>query len=151
MLVKDIDKELANKASVVLVKEEVWNGHTIRFIYRMGKYWAVAQDVAVALGIENMSVALKDMPYIYIGNAYIGVETGIKRDGTPAKRKVKVLTLTELGVYWLIMRSDKLEAKHFQDYVFQMIKSLRETLGLKDYQAFGLMDKEDKKRRCKIA
>ena len=135
MLVKDIDKELANKASEVSVKTEVWNGHTIRFVIKEDEYCAVASDVCEALGIENTADALKNMPSPYIAFSYIGGETGVKRDGTPAKQRVRVLTLTELGVYRLIMRSNKPEAEAFRDWVFKMIenfliKQLRESLGL---------------------
>jgi prophage antirepressor-like protein len=44
---------------------------------------------------------------------YIGVITGKKRDGSPAKQKIKMLCVNELGIYRLVMWSNKPEALEF--------------------------------------
>jgi prophage antirepressor-like protein len=116
------------------VKIEEWNGHPLRFVEKDGEWLAVAADVCKALDIENTSQALAAMPDPYICQAYIGVDTGKKRDGSPAKQQVKVLILSELGVYRLIMRSNKPEAEAFQDWVFNLLKALREAAGYEQWQ-----------------
>jgi len=44
------------------------------------------------------------------------------------------LSISELGIYRLVMRSNKPEAEAFQDWVFGIIKSIREALGFKQYR-----------------
>jgi len=122
------------------VRTELWNGHPIRFVERDGEWWAVAQDVCDALGIKNNSDALKNMPTPYVAKTYIGVETGRKKDGSTAKQRVQVLIISELGIYRLVMRSNKPEAEAFQDWVFGIIKSIREALGFKQYRAMAFAE-----------
>jgi prophage antirepressor-like protein len=58
--------------------------------------------------------------------------------------------LNELGIYRLIMRSNKPEAEAFQDWVYDIIETLRrDVLKLKEYEAFRLMDKEHQKAAMK--
>jgi len=75
------------------------------------------------------------MPTPYIAKTYIGVETGRKKDGSIAKQRVQALIISELGIYRLVMRSNKPEAEAFQDWVFGIIKSIREALGYEQYRA----------------
>lgn len=59
-------------------------------------------------------------------------------------RKGEVV-LTELGVYELIMKSDMPQAEEFQQWVFRTLKQLRQNAGLKQYEAFRMMDKDIQK------
>jgi len=123
-----------------LEEKELWNGHPIRFVERDGEWWAVAKDVCDALGLENNRDALKNMPTPYVAKTYIGVETGTKKDGSSAKQRVQVLIISELGIYRLVMRSNKPEAEAFQDWVFGIIKSIREALGFEQYRAMAFAE-----------
>jgi prophage antirepressor-like protein len=55
-------------------------------------------------------------------------------------------TLTEKGLYRLIMRSNKPEAEDFQDWVFTVIKTLRSASGLEGFQVFRMLDKQHQKQ-----
>jgi hypothetical protein len=51
------------------MKVENWNGHAIRFVERSGEWWAVAKDVAAALGYGDSDhlldwLAMESMGYI---------------------------------------------------------------------------------------
>ena len=53
--------------------------------------------------------------------------------------------IKELGMYELIMKSQKPKAKDFQKFVYNMIKQLREDTGLEAYQALLMLDIEESK------
>ena len=55
-------------------------------------------------------------------------------------------TLTELGIYKAIMRSNKPQANEFQEWIYNTIKQIRQAQGLEQYQVFKLMDKEHQKK-----
>lgn len=56
-------------------------------------------------------------------------------------RKGDVL-VSEIGVYELIMKSDMSMAEDFQEFVFDLLKQLREKTGLEQFEAFRMMDKQ---------
>jgi prophage antirepressor-like protein len=128
------------------MKTELWNGHEIRFVEKDGEWWAVAADVAAALGYEHPENAVSQhCKYPYTLKRGLEVITGKRKDGTPAKQKVDVNIISEKDIYRLIFRSKLPEAEAFQDWVCDIIKALRQSLGLPAYEAFRLMDKEHQK------
>jgi prophage antirepressor-like protein len=71
----------------------------------------VATDVCRSIGVQNTADALVDIP---------GDEKGVTSIYTPGGYQ-KVLTLTESGLYRLLMRSDKPRAKPFQDWLTKVV------------------------------
>jgi len=122
------------------MRKELWNGHEIRVAEKGGEPWFVAMDVCDALGIENTAQALATMPDPCICKTYTWVQTGVKKDGSEAVRRTQVLAISELGVYRLVMRSNKPEAEAFQDWVFGVIKTLREALGYEQWKALAFTE-----------
>lgn len=56
----------------------------------------------------------------------VGVQTGVKSDGTPACQNVEMLFVNEQNLYKVIMRSDKPQAEPFQDWVCgEVLPSIR--------------------------
>jgi prophage antirepressor-like protein len=88
----------------------------------------VAKDVCQALNLSNTSKAVEGLP---------DDERGITSSYTPGNAETgsgrgmqEMLTVTEPGLYRLIFRSDKPEAKRFQDWVFkEVLPSIRATGG----------------------
>ncbi|EPC70848.1 BRO domain-containing protein [Lacticaseibacillus paracasei subsp. paracasei Lpp126] len=101
-----------------------------------GEWYAVAKDVTSAMNYRDATAALQTLPERYKGTAKVCTLGGDQ----------EVRTLSEQGVYRLIMRSNKPEAEAFQDWVFQVIKKLREASGLEGFQVFRMMDKQHQKR-----
>jgi prophage antirepressor-like protein len=79
--------------------------------------WFVAKDLCDILGHTNHKVAVKALDEDEVRKVYLGVVTGIKRDGTEAKQNVATTLISESGLYALIMRSNKPEAKAFRKWV----------------------------------
>jgi len=119
------------------VKTEKWNGHEIRFVWHDGEWWAVAKDVAKALGynhVPHMVRMLKD----YQKNTVRLTDSN--RRGNP-----NVTIISETGIYKVIMRSDRPEAEEFEIWVYKIIKELRQQTGLEGFQVFRMLDKEHQK------
>ncbi|WP_211103742.1 BRO-N domain-containing protein [Azospirillum argentinense] len=94
-----------------------------------GAPWFVAADVCRVLGLQvaNVSAHLKrlgDDEKRVIPNPELSL-TGIK-----GQRAARLCAVSESGLYKLIMRSDKPEAKRFQDWVTRdVLPSIRKNGG----------------------
>ena len=80
---------------------------SIRTVEIDGAPWFVAKDVCRCLGLNNTTLALRPLAED---------EKGFNRINTPGGPQ-SLYTLTESGLYKLVMRSDKPEARKFQDWV----------------------------------
>lgn len=121
------------------MKIENWNGYNIRFIEKDGEWWAVATDIAKALNFRdayNTTIKLKDK---YKGTAKVSTHGGLQ----------EMIVLNEKGIYRLIMRSNKPEAETFQDWIYDIIKTLRQETGLEGFEVFRMLDKEHQKEAMK--
>lgn len=117
------------------MKTEVWNGYEIRFVEKDGEWWAVAKDAAKALNFRDATTATQKMKEQYKGTYKVCTPSG----------EQEMIVLNEKGLYRLIMRSNKPEAENFQDWVYEVIKQLRQSSGLEGFQVFCLLDKEHQK------
>lgn len=91
------------------------------------------------MGFRDSNVALRKMPSKYKGAYKVRTLGG----------KQKVTVLNEKGLYRLIMRSNKPEAEEFQDWVFDVIKRLRQSTGLEGFEVFRMMDKKHQREAMK--
>jgi len=92
------------------------NQHQIRIAGPNENLWFVAKDVGDALGIKNMRDALK--------NYKDGKEKGVASTDTHGGKQ-KLLVMSERAVYKFINRSDKPEAEPFQDWVAEVLHTIR--------------------------
>lgn len=132
-------------------KVEKWNDHKIRFVFKEDQGWAVAKDVCDALGIRNVSQALHGQTKVdksgekYQSGGLEEDQKGICTADTLGGEQ-ELLIITELGIYELVFRSRKEEAKQFKRWVYVLLKTLREKSGLEGFQVFRMMDKEHFKK-----
>ncbi|MEC0237787.1 BRO family protein [Paenibacillus kribbensis] len=118
------------------IRTETWLGHSIRFVEKVpGEWWAVAADVAEALGLKQVSRAVSSLKD--------GVTTSKVIDRLGREQEVNVLS--EKAIYRLVFKSKKKEAEAFQDWVFEMLKHLRQSTGLEGFQIFRMLDKDHQK------
>lgn len=115
-------------------KVENWAGYNIRFVEVNGEWLGVAKDIAEALEYTNTSNMMKIVPKKYF---IYSVLKGMNS---------KSILLSEKGIYKVAFSSHKPEAEQFQDWVFDVIKQLREAIGLEGYQVFRLGDIEHQKQ-----
>lgn len=117
------------------MKIERWLDHEIRFILVGDEWWAMAKDVAEALGYSRS----RDMVRMLRDD-----QKGAHLMRTPGGEQ-KVTIISETGIYKTIMRSKRKEAEEFEIWVFQVIKTLRQKVGLEGFAVFRMMDKEHQK------
>lgn len=117
------------------IRIETWNGHNIRFVEHKGEWWAVAKDVASALEYRDAHNLIR-----IVGSR--DKDTHIV--STPGGKQ-EVLIISEFGIYDAVFNSRKKEAKEFKRWVFNVIKSLRETSGIEGFQIFRMLDKDHQK------
>lgn len=116
------------------MKTEYWNGYPIRFIEKDEEWWAVAKDITDALGFSQAKDATRKMPAKYKGVYKVPITS--EKAKCPATQNM--IVLNEKGLYRLIMRSNKPEAEDFQDWVYEMLKILRQSSGLEGFQIFRM-------------
>ena len=118
------------------MKTENWNGHEIRFVNINDEWWAVAKDVAEALGLKQVTRAIHSLPKD-------GVTTSKVIDSLGRTQDVNIIN--EKNIYRMAFKSRKKEAEAFQDWIFDIIKELRQSTGLEGFQVFRMLDKEHQK------
>lgn len=117
------------------MKTEYWNGFPIRFIEKNGEWWAVAVDVTNALGLKQTTRAISRLKD--------GVTFSKVTDKLGRTQEVNIIN--EKAIYKLVFRSHKPEAEDFQDWVYEMLKLIRQSSGLEGFQIFRMLDKEHQK------
>ncbi|EUJ23458.1 prophage antirepressor [Listeria floridensis FSL S10-1187] len=120
------------------MKTENWNGHEIRFVSLEGEWWAVAKDVAEALGYRKPENAVAS----HVSNID---KTTTLIQGTGSNYKSKATLISEFGIYDLVFSSKMEKAKEFKRWVFDVIKQLRHSAGLEGFEVFRMLDKEHQK------
>lgn len=121
-----------------MIRTENWNGYEIRFVWHNDDWWAVARDVAHALG------------YRYASHMFRLVEKEERisirlTDGNNRRGNPNVTIISEFGIYDAIWGSERPEAKEFKKWVKQILKHLRQATGLEGFQIFRMLDKEHQK------
>ena len=118
------------------MKTEIWNGSKIRFVEIDNEWYAVAKDVAEALGYKDTVNALKK---------HVEKQDKLGCQITTSGQRRKVTVISEFGIYDLVFSSKLESAKKFKRWVFNVIKTLRESTGLQGFEVFRMLDKEHQK------
>jgi len=115
------------------IKTENWNGYGIRFVEKsLGDWWAVLKDIADALELRPKHLR-KRLSDEVVSTDHIPDSLG---------RLQEMITVNEYGIYETVFESRKKEAKDFKRWVFELLKTLRQSTGLEGFQIFQMLDKE---------
>lgn len=83
-------------------------------------------DVCRVLELEQVSRVKGRLNEGGVTLIKVGVQTGIKKDGTPSIQEMDMTFINEQNLYKVIMRSDKPQAEPFQDWVCgEVLPSIR--------------------------
>ena len=85
-----------------------YGGNKIRTVIQNNEVWFVAKDVCDVLGLKNSRKAVNEL---------YDNEKGVTNSYTPGGKQGMTI-INEPGLYKLIFKSRKDEAKNFQDWVF---------------------------------
>ena len=105
-------------------------GKVRTYIDNQGNPWFCLYDVCKTLGLNanDINKVSKRIDTPYQNSILVGVQTGIRRDGTPAIQNVPMTFITEAGLYQAIGRSRKPEAQVFMNWVFgEVLPMIRRT------------------------
>ena len=113
---------------------------SIRVAEENGEPWFCAMDVTKTLGYTNGRKAIADhCKDGGVTKRYIGVQTGQKKDGTPAIQEVAYSFINEGNLYRLITHSKLPAAEHFEKWVFdEVLPSIRKH---RAYMSAGVIEK----------
>lgn len=86
------------------------------------------KDVCDILEIDNVSQCKTRLNKGGVSTNEVGVQTGFKKDGTPAIQKVKMTFINESNLYKVIFQSRKPQAERFTEWVTsEVLPTLRKT------------------------
>ncbi len=91
----------------------------VRIIEQDGKYWWVAKDVCNILAVDTRDIhnRLEDDEKSYVDRNHLGLSPG-----------KKMVLVNEPGLYTLILRSNKPEAKQFKKWItHEVLPTIRQT------------------------
>nr|DAF67510.1 MAG TPA: repressor domain protein [Caudoviricetes sp.] len=98
-----------------------YNTHQVRTVERDGEPWFVLKDVCEVLGLTNHKVVAKRLDGDEVSLTYLIDSVGRQQETT---------IINESGLYNVILRSDKPEAKPFRRWVTsEVLPSIRRTGG----------------------
>lgn len=126
---------------MVNIKVEKWLDNEIRFVEVNNEWWAVAGDVAKALGYKN--------PRATVSNK-VKSEEKLRTRIVYAGQSREVTVVKTKTIYKLAFRSNLEQAEEFTDWVTDIIDSLRESVGLEQYEVFRMMDKQIQKEASRF-
>ena len=112
----------------------------VRTIVEHEKILFCGIDIARALGYKNVNYALKEHCPSLV-KYYVGVQTGLKADGTPARQTLRMNFITEGDVYRLAARSKLPTAAQFESWIFDEVLPTIRRAGL--YATDKLLENPD--------
>lgn len=117
-----ISKEKDTEKGFLEQKFEIFNykhlGEVRTFVDRNGNKWFCLKDVCNLLNINEPHGVAKRIPDPYTITNRIGINTGVRDDGTPAIQYVPHIFINETGLYIAIGSSRKPEAKKVMEWVY---------------------------------
>ena len=120
------------------IKIEKWCNHDIRFVEINGEWWAVLKDVCNALGLDTRMTSRR-----------LEKDVLFRHPLETAGGQQEMLIVGEYGIYEVIFRSNKPEAKDFRKWVYRMLSELRKASGYEGFEIFRMLDKEHQKEMMK--
>ena len=92
-----------------------------------GKPWFCLNDICVILEIKSPWNVVSRIPKPHLCSMEVGVQTGVKADGTPAIQYINMNFVNESGLYYAIGSSTKTPAKRFKEWLYaEVLPSIRE-------------------------
>lgn len=129
------------------MRVEHWDGYDIRFIKEDGEWWAVLKDICVALDLQVAAVNRR-LPKNHLTKISVPVsEVTSSHVRSRGENKARMMSIiNEQGIYATIMGSRKPKAKEFQNWVYKTLATLREKVGLQQYEAMRMTDEDTQAR-----
>lgn len=117
--------------------------YRIRFI-KVGNLWyAVLKDICDALGLDTWHVSQRIDANMLLKRNVVTSDPLLRGVRSIGQCSNRIMTLVcEHGIFQVIGRSDKVEARKFTLWWTNTLVSIREAIGLEAYQCFDMMKPE---------
>lgn len=124
------------------IRTENWNGYVIRFTKVDGEWYAILKDICDALGLRTDGIAQRLDPdmLLKVNVEFEPSSNGVRSRGNAANRQM--LAINEEGIYEALYASRKLEARKFRRWSASVMRRLRKTVGLEQYEVLKMTDPE---------
>ena len=101
-------------------------GEIRAFLDEHNEPWFSLVDICKILNLGNASQVKTTLKEAGVITNEVGVQTGMKSDGSPAYMRINMNFVNEPNLYRCIFKSRKKEAEQFQDWIFEeVIPSIR--------------------------
>lgn len=125
------------------MRTEKWAGFDIRFVESDGEWWAVLKDICDALGLKTFKVAQRLDPSMLDRVSVPVSDIPSKYNRSRGDNLTRsVLVVNELGIYEALFASKKLEARKFRLWAGEVMKKLRNSVGLEGYEVMRMTEPE---------
>lgn len=121
-----------------------WKGHKIRFVEINGEWYAVLKDICDAVNISTRDardrIRPEDMVKVPIDMEF---DVGNTHSEMPKRGNYSnriMITVNEYGIYDVLFTSRRLEAEQFRRWIFDILRNIRESAGLRGYEIMDIMN-----------
>lgn len=123
------------------MRVENWCGHEIRFAEVKGEWYAVLKDICDALGLRTFKVSQRLDPRTIEKISFDSSDIPLRYNRSKGENKTRrMLVVNEEGIYQTLFFSRRLEARKFQMWTFDILKKLRKSVGLEQYEVMKMTD-----------
>lgn len=123
------------------MRTESWCGYDIRFVEVNGEWMAILKDICDALQLRSKKVSERLDPGM-MERVKIDVSEdpsrGLRSRGENKTRWM--LAVNEVGIYEALFASRRLEARKFRRWSANVIKKLRSSVGLEQYEVLRMTE-----------
>ena len=122
---------------------ENWQGYDIRFVEVDGEWWAILKDICDALRLHTRDVSQRLDPDMMIRVLVKTSEVDSTNIRSRGENKTRwMLAVSEEGIYEALYASRRLEARKFRRWSASVMRRLRQSVGLEQYQVMQMTDPE---------
>lgn len=118
------------------MRTESWCGYDIRFVEVNGEWMAILKDICDALNLQVGKVSQRLDPDM-LEKVEVGVEVPSKHVDS---QSFWMLAVNEIGIYEALFASRRLEARKFRRWSANVMKKLRSSVGLEQYEVMKMTD-----------
>ena len=111
-----------------------WCGHDIRFVEKNGEWWAIVEDITIALNDSPWTGAIEREL-----DTSLLIEVNISKKANKPDWK---LVVNEIGLYDILLNSNCLEARKFRRWTGSVLQRLRKRVGLAGYEVMRMTEPE---------
>lgn len=126
------------------MRTESWCGYDIRFVEVNGEWMAILKDICDALKLRSKDISQRldpdMMERVLVESDSTSVEPSLNTRKRGEWKTHWMLAVNEIGIYEALFASRRLEARKFRRWSANVIKKLRASVGLEQYEVLKMTD-----------